>query len=223
MPPTLTALSRAQEHLAAELLCEAFVGDPFWLEVSPGSPRRRRRVVTLQAALELAVSRRGGRPALGAWEGEQLVGVALWHPRPPGRRPRFPALANPPLWLAGPVALHRALRIDRIVDQHTPRSPHLYVSELAVAAAARGHGVGTALLGRALAEARSYGLPVHLETFREVNLDFYGRFAFEVTAEVALARGHTLWILDRPPTEGLRPVSEAGPAEDPQTSTERRG
>jgi GNAT superfamily N-acetyltransferase len=237
MAPTLSALSRAQERSAAQLLCEAFVEDPFWMEVSPGSPRRRRRVVTLQAELELAVSRRGGRPAIAAWDGEELLGLALWHPRPPGRRPRFPALANPPLWLAGPLALHRALRIDRIVDRHTPRHPHLYVSELAVASAARGRGVGSTLLERALAEARTYGLPVHLETFREVNLDFYARFDFVVSAEIALARGHTLWVLDRPdrpvprsgePLDGDagRPPRDGrspGPEWDPQTSTERRG
>jgi ribosomal protein S18 acetylase RimI-like enzyme len=194
----LATLRQSEEAQAADLTAEVFVEDPFWQIVIPGSPNRRRRLVARQARLELSVARRSGRPGMAIRRGIEVVALGLWHPRPPGRRPRFPALANPPLWLAGPGALRRALRIDSLVDELTPEHPHLYLSELAVATPVRRQGLGGTLVRAAIDEAQGTGLPVHLETFREENLHFYARFGFAVTGERELPGGHRLWVLDRP-------------------------
>ncbi|MET8626289.1 GNAT family N-acetyltransferase [Kitasatospora sp. NPDC004669] len=89
---------------------------------------------------------------------------------------------------------------------NAPQEPHWYLAVLGADPVAQGRGQGAALLRSGLARADADGLPVYLESSKEVNLAVYGHFGFEVLEEVRLPEnGPTLWVMRRAPrgSEGV--------------------
>ncbi|MFF0570568.1 GNAT family N-acetyltransferase [Streptomyces sp. NPDC004041] len=81
-----------------------------------------------------------------------------------------------------------------------PKEPHWYLAVVGADPAARGQGLGAALLRSGLAKADAAGLPVYLESSKPDNLPFYEHFGFTVLGEAALpGGGPTLWVMRRAP------------------------
>ena len=79
-------------------------------------------------------------------------------------------------------ALARGQALGELMAQHHPKEPHLYLFAITTREAARGKGVGKALLDPVLAHADREGLPVYLENSNPANTGFYGSRGFERTA-----------------------------------------
>jgi ribosomal protein S18 acetylase RimI-like enzyme len=85
------------------------------------------------------------------------------------------------------------------------RGPHWYLSELAVDPHCQGRGLGSALIGPALARADADGLPCYCETYTERGVSFYRKHGFEAAKVVDVPDGGPrCWAMLREPL----PLSE---------------
>jgi ribosomal protein S18 acetylase RimI-like enzyme len=90
--------------------------------------------------------------------------------------------------------------VDRVEKRHPPE-PHLYLAVLGTDPPAQGRGIGSALLRPGLALCDREGLPAYLESSKERNVAFYGRFGFRVTEEVRMpGGGPAVWLMWRDPS-----------------------
>jgi ribosomal protein S18 acetylase RimI-like enzyme len=89
--------------------------------------------------------------------------------------------------------------VDRVEKRHPPE-PHLYLAVLGTDPPAQGRGIGSALLRPGLELCDREGLPAYLESSKESNVAFYGRFGFRVTEEVRMpGDGPMVWLMWRDP------------------------
>ncbi len=129
-----------------------------------------------------------------------VCGAALWYP--PGTKHhslRETLAESLPFLPAGIPHLGKASRLQRLIVSNWPREPHWYLSVLSVSPESQHQGYGSALLGPGLAAADRQGLGCWLETQRESNLPFYGRFGFQLVRRLEVESGVRLWLLWRPP------------------------
>lgn len=99
----------------------------------------------------------------------------------------------------GARGLVRLARVARFGGRR-PEVPHVYIDAIGVLPGAQGKGLGSRLLGHALALADAAGVPVHLENSRERNLSFYARHGFVITARATVSRGGPdIWWMRRDP------------------------
>jgi ribosomal protein S18 acetylase RimI-like enzyme len=173
------------------LFARAFAADPVTSWVTPDSARR----AGLLQRLNTAIARHEGIPRGSTYVAETpagLVGAAVW--QPPGQRPvnwRAPQYAVPFALTAG-LALGRDIprmtAAGRAAAKARPRRPHWYLQLLGVDPAAQHSGVGSAIVLDQLRRIDEQRQPAYLETTVE-NLEFYERFGFEVTGELAMPSG----------------------------------
>jgi ribosomal protein S18 acetylase RimI-like enzyme len=78
-----------------------------------------------------------------------------------------------------------------------PHEPHWYLPLIGVEVAARGRGLGSALLEHALRIVDSDGLPAYLEATSERNRALYERHGFEVTGEIQYGGSPPMWPMYR--------------------------
>jgi ribosomal protein S18 acetylase RimI-like enzyme len=124
--------------------------------------------------------------------------AALWlSPDKPGggflSRLRVPFV----LWRLAGQKFQDVWKVIPMIERHRPRDPHWYLDILGVDPARAGQGVVTALLQHGLARADESGKVVFLDTLSPENVTFYRRHGFEVTAEVVLPSGLTVWCMVR--------------------------
>ncbi|MBP2456448.1 GNAT superfamily N-acetyltransferase [Clavibacter michiganensis] len=176
--PTIRTARAADLDDVTRVLAEAFAEDPVLAGFVPAGPRHRDRLALLFAALlgsgplpdgtvDVAVDARGG-----------ILGAAVWEA--PGGIPAHRTLRQAPtflraLGLAG--ALRAAVRL-RTLDRARPGLPHWRLAEVGVGAAARGLGVGSALLAHGLARVDADGSAAYLESSTARNRALYLRNGF---------------------------------------------
>jgi ribosomal protein S18 acetylase RimI-like enzyme len=129
--------------------------------------------------------------AIVAGEGSALVGVVIATPGREWRRRR--AWTGLVMLAAGLARARALLRSGALLDRLTPPVPadSVYVASLAVAPAARGRGVGSALMAAVEAEARCRGaarLALDVSRANAGGRAFYARLGF-AEAGPALATG----------------------------------
>jgi ribosomal protein S18 acetylase RimI-like enzyme len=97
--------------------------------------------------------------------------------------------------------LSSAARGVERVEQRHPAEPHLYLAVLGTDPPAQGRGIGTALMRPGLELCDREGWPAYLESSKESNVAFYGRFGFRVTEEVRMpGDGPRVWLMWRDPS-----------------------
>lgn len=170
-------LAGRELEAALDILVTVFAADP--------SFQRLIRIRSLIRPVLTSYYRRCLRQLLpesnadGAWDGDTLVGVALWYP--PGQRPRG---------LMG--------RTERLFARRQRKARGGWLLEgIAVAEEGRGKGVGSSLLEHRLAGCTD---AVHLQSTTEASARLYARFGF--LADQGQSTGG-LWMT-RPPAEGQR-------------------
>ncbi len=173
---------------AAEVLTEAFVGDPLMTFLFADEARHGGQV----GRMADVTARRGIDHGHGyGWvDGEDLLGVATW--APPGKPFYDPAdgqrlgdiiVAADPGRAAMVGAALAELRV------HRPDEPHFYLQMLGVRASARGRGIGGELLAGTLEHIDRLGSAAHLESSNPRNVSLYRRHGFEVVAELTMPEG----------------------------------
>jgi GNAT superfamily N-acetyltransferase len=190
------ALDEEVDRLCS-VLARAFADDPVSAHLIPG-PRRRpgglRAFFSIQMRQEVL-------PFGGAFTTDDLAGAALWVP--PGRPPtpmRSAALALLPVvpYVAGRHLGRTVAGLVQIASLR-PREPHWYLATLGTDPSRQRQGVGSALLAPVLARCDAEGARAYLESSKEANLPFYRRHGFEVSGQVRLAGGPTVWTMWREP------------------------
>jgi ribosomal protein S18 acetylase RimI-like enzyme len=183
-PATIRTARAADLDDVARVLAEAFAEDPVLAGFVPAGPRKLARLALLFAALlrsgplpdgtvDVAIDARGG-----------ILGAAVWEA--PGGIPAHRTLRQAPTFLralgvAG--ALRAAVRL-RTLDRARPGLPHWRLAEVGVGAAARGLGVGSALLAHGLARVDAEGSAAYLESSTTRNRALYRRNGFAELGEL---------------------------------------
>jgi GNAT superfamily N-acetyltransferase len=132
---------------------------------------------------------------------EGCEAAALW--RPPGEWeiPLWSYIANAAT-LLGLFGVGGSLRVMRAMDemekQH-PHTPHRYLQAIGTDPDKQGKGYGGLLIRRQLAIADAAGEPAYLESSKDSNIPVYESFGFELTGEIRLPGGPTVWPMWRAP------------------------
>lgn len=184
------AAKLGEQSAVASLLAAAFAGDPFYRTLLPQGPRAR------LFAMYRELLRSGARDVVDVVRDPQghVVATALW------QSPRSAALAGGPDYVAtlGPGPARRLLRYERVEAGARPGGPHWYLSDIAVAPQARGHGTGSTLLRRGLARVDRTGLPTFLEATTPASRRLYERFGFAFRRVIAGLPGTAPYGMVRP-------------------------
>ncbi|CAG1010070.1 amino-acid N-acetyltransferase [Myxococcaceae bacterium] len=135
--------------------------------------------------------------------GSRLAGVLVatppfgWPLPPPSILGQLRTLAAQGLRVA-----RRWRRAFEQLERGRPDGAHWYVAALGVETSLQGRGIGGALLASFVAQTRSDGVEVWLETDLERNLAFYGRHGFEVREEL-MVLATPVWRLRRAAPEAV--------------------
>jgi GNAT superfamily N-acetyltransferase len=198
-------LEAAERRQVVEALARAFYDDPVlqWFY-----PRDDRRLSQLEG--------------LFGYFGEKLwfdhdatyttpgvLGAAIWVPPDEWRVGMLDQL----LMLPGMVAatglreLPRGLRGFNLMESRHPHEAHWYLPVVGVDPPAQGKGLGTALLQPILRRCDEEGTPAYLEATTARSRVCYERSGFEVTGELVLPDGPTMWLMWRAPRAQAAPAS----------------
>ena len=180
--------------LAAEVLADAFLDDPFavWLFPSGGLRERLRKSWAVQ--MRVVSVPRGYAFATPGYEG-----IALWAP-PGGHGPSFVQqlrMLVPFVRILGPRRLPTASAGYAVINGARPDEPHWYLSTLGVAPSHQRQGFGGELLRPMLERADADGVITHLETFKQENVPYYERFGFRVSSVEDVPGGPRMWAMAR--------------------------
>lgn len=201
METVVRAAGPAELEAAAAVLAEAFADDPVLAEFRPPRSGEDRPAVLarLFAALIRSVPTTGRRVDV-ATIGDRVVGAAFW--QAPGRHTGgfggFVRQVPEFLRTLGIRGALRAVTHLRRMERARPMTPHWYLTEIGVSAAARGRGVGGLLLGHALERADRSSRGAYLESSTPVNRRLYRRHGFADGAPIAGFRAATPISMWRP-------------------------
>ncbi|HEY1751238.1 MAG TPA: GNAT family N-acetyltransferase [Caulobacteraceae bacterium] len=84
-----------------------------------------------------------------------------------------------------------------VIEKRHPHAPHYYLQAIGTDPARQGKGYGGVVMRRQLAAADAARMPAYLESSKEINIPIYKSFGFEVTGEIKLPDGPTLWPMWR--------------------------
>jgi GNAT superfamily N-acetyltransferase len=90
---------------------------------------------------------------------------------------------------AGPRYAVRALQMDACFQKNRPKTPHYYLFAVGVLPAARGQGLGKALIRHTLREADERGFPTYLENSNPANTYLYQSLGFTPLPNISPAPG----------------------------------
>jgi len=178
----------------SETLGRAFFDDPmicFLLAAESTRPAKMPRLFKLLFKLGLP---HGACDVTNGFEA-----VALW--RPPGQWhvPFYQYITNGPEFLnvfGIRGGLHAMSMMD-IVERHHPKEPHYYLQVIGTDPGKQGKGYGGVVMRRQLAIADAARMPCYLESSKDTNIPIYQSFGFEVTGEIRLPNGPTLYAMWR--------------------------
>jgi len=84
-----------------------------------------------------------------------------------------------------------------IVEKRHPEKPHWYLQVIGTDPAKQGKGFGSLIMRQQLAVADAAHMPCYLESSKDTNIPIYKSFGFEVTGEIRIPNGPTLWPMWR--------------------------
>ena len=184
-------LEADEAEAAGHVLTASHADYPAFRHLFPDSVKRERLLRTFMSATALDAVRHG--LALGAFEGEDMMGTALW--MPPGTFPLSPtrkAKMTPALMKAAAVAgrsFWAFARVGSALEKDHPPDPAWYLQALGVRPSAQRKGVGGRLVAPVLALADESGTACHLHTSDPSNVAYYARFGFELVNQVTPLEG----------------------------------
>jgi ribosomal protein S18 acetylase RimI-like enzyme len=182
---------------AALLAARAMRDNPLQVAAIGQDPQRRMRLMHRGFTRLLQLD---GRPTVGAWDGDRLVGVAATadpgHCQPSaGERLRLA-----PTFLMAGRAAPRLGRWMSAWAKYDPARPHSHLGPVAVDPDLQGRGIGSMLLNEYCQRLDQQPLLSYLETDKPENVRLYERFGYEVAAQAEVL-GVTSWFMTREPTQ----------------------
>lgn len=181
----------------AEVAARAFEDDPLtdWLRENDKDPLAMERQMFMS---EYRMSKRFDL----IFTDSMRQGVAVW--KPPGVKATFSDRIIQAWMMIGTMKLSlRTLAKIRFlldIEKVHYKSPHYYLSLLAVAPEMQGKGLGTALMQPVLEICDRDGIPAYLETETESNVRYYSGKGFRVLQEIVTSDGLSrVWTMLREP------------------------
>jgi hypothetical protein len=182
------------EPLSATL-ARAFHDDPMMMHLVPDDARRTRVMPRLFRLLFKLGLPRGACYVTSGYES-----VTLWRP-PNGWHVHLKDyILNAPELLAifGGGVFNVMSTMDLVEKVH-PKEPHWYLQTIGTDPVAQGKGFAGLIMRDRLRHADAAGQPCYLESSKDTNIPIYRSFGFEVTGEIKIPGGPTLWPMWRKP------------------------
>jgi ribosomal protein S18 acetylase RimI-like enzyme len=133
---------------------------------------------------------------------EGYEAAALWRPPLRWHTPIYRYIINGPQLqfprVFGLGGIVRAVSALNYIGKRHPKEPHYYLQVVGTDPQQQGNGFGGVVMRRQLTIADSKGMPAYLESSKEKNIPIYQRFGFQVTGEIKLPEGPTLYPMWRP-------------------------
>lgn len=192
-----TAAADAVPTVAA-VLADAFINDPVYTWMLPGTLRVKPRLRTVFAAeMEQYVLPNGGT----VWTTSDYDGAVCELPPGGWEMPKSMTGKDALNWLrAFGTRLLLAGRVQRAMEARHLMEPHFYLRIVGVRTALQGKGVGSALMQPTLERADSAGLPAYIEASTERSAALYERLGFVHIDVLELPDGGPpVWRMRRPP------------------------
>ena len=198
---TTTAVSpaalRTRKATAADLagvsqaLAAAFFDDPVFSWCYPDAARRRQIAPRFFEIVAEAIVTHDE-----IYTTDPVVAAAVWVP---------PGVEDDEQWVAalGEVSGEYASRLFaalELMEENHPVEPHHYLFLLGTRPEWQSRGLGSDLIRPVLQVCDRDQVPAYLEATSEGNRRLYLRHGFEVTAEIQLPDGPTMWRMWRRPT-----------------------
>lgn len=173
LPEGIRRAGRADWRQLGEITAEAMADDPFnlWLFGSERALKPLFRIMARDIYLKEGFCHLAGDEAATMWATHDS-------------NLNFPPLSLVQLMAAQMIhgtkgSMKRGMAAGEAMEKHHPRTPHIYLFTIGTRKAARGKGLGKALMTPVLAAADKAGLPVYLENSNPENHGFYSSFGFE--------------------------------------------
>ncbi len=183
-------------------LGRAFFDDPVSMWIMPDEKARAKHLRKFFATVTRHHHLAGGGVEV-ATDGSAIGAAALWDP--PGRwkqstREQLRMLPSFALGFGPRLTMSRKLGalLNQMKQQH-PEEPHWYLAVIGSDISVRGKGYGQALMQSRLDRVDAEHAPAYLESSKAENVPYYQRFGFEVSGELVIPGGPTLWPMWRPP------------------------
>jgi ribosomal protein S18 acetylase RimI-like enzyme len=177
----------------AATLARAFADDPLTSHLLPDEARR---TTALPRMFKLLFKL--GLPYGACFTTNGYESVTLWRP-PNGWHVHLKDyILNAPelLGIFRADVLNVMATMDRVEKVH-PRTPHWYLQTIGTDPGKQGKGFGSLIMRHQLAIADAARIPCYLESSKDTNLPIYRSFGFEVTGEIKIPNGPTLWPMWR--------------------------
>jgi ribosomal protein S18 acetylase RimI-like enzyme len=180
---------------AALLAARSMRDNPLQVVAIGQDPERRVRILHRGFSRLLRLD---GRPIVGAWDGDRLVGVAATadpgHCQPSaGERLRL----APTFLMAGRAAPRLGRWMSAWV-KFDPARPHSHLGPVAVDPDLQGRGIGSMLLADYCQRLDQTRMLSYLETDKPENVRLYERFGYDVTVDATVI-GVSCWFMAREP------------------------
>jgi len=182
----------------AATLARAFHDDPVTVHLIPDESRRARALPRMFKLLFKL-----GLPHGACFVTSGYEAVTLWRPPNGWHVHLWDYVVNAPelLGIFGTDVLKVMDTMGRIEKLH-PHTPHWYLQTIGTDPKMQGKGFGGLILRQQLAVADAAGVPCYLESSKDTNLPIYKSFGFEVTGEIKIPNGPTLWPMLRAAPRG---------------------
>ena len=128
-----------------------------------------------------------------------IEAAALWRPPNAWEIPWWQYITNGAEFLGifGLGGARHVTWVMDIIEKNHPHEPHWYLQAIGTDTAKQGKGFGGVVIRCGLAKADAAGMPAYLESSKDSNIPIYQSFGFEVTGEIKLPAGPTLWPMWR--------------------------
>jgi ribosomal protein S18 acetylase RimI-like enzyme len=181
-------------------LGRAFYDDPVSVWIMPDDKARAARQRRFFAAIARHHHLAGGGVEV-AGEGSAIGAAALWDPPGRWKQSAREQLMMLPSFISGfGLSVATGRRLGQLLDQmkqNHPEEPHWYLAVIGSDPSVRGKGYGQALMQSRLDRVDAEHAPAYLESSKYENVSYYERFGFEVTGELVVPGGPTLWPMWR--------------------------
>ena len=199
MPIDVRPARRSDVPALARALGRAFYDDPVMTWMQPDAGRRAAALAGFFGAMTRYHFLSGGGAEVATSE-SGIGAAALWDP--PGRwhhssREQVAMLPAVIRAFRGHLGAGRAL--TEAMQAVHPEEPHWYLAIIGSDPTVRGSGCGHALMRSRLDRCDAEHAPAYLESSNPDNIAYYNRFGFEVTGEIVMPDGPTLWPMWRQP------------------------
>jgi ribosomal protein S18 acetylase RimI-like enzyme len=174
-------------------LARAFFDDPVMMHFMPDDGERTAKLPRVFKVLLKMALPHGMCDVTQGYEA-----ATIW--KPPGKwhLTLWDYVVNGPemLGIFGGNVLNVIATMDRIEKLH-PKQAHCYLQVIGTDPAKQGKGFASLVMRKQLAAADEAHLPCYLESSKDTNIPIYRSFGFEVTGEIRIPNGPTLWPMWR--------------------------